>query len=66
MSLFCYISGHIWKFNFASLPNKCICARCERKMVFDLDSNTWKPVNTFEGEKRTNKELINKWIQWIQ
>lgn len=57
----CYLFGHKWKFNFMSIPDKSICARCKTKAVFDPHKLEWNPVNGFECG-RTDDELIRKWV----
>lgn len=58
----CRITGHNWKYNFASIPDKAICNRCYAKIKFDLHDLCWKKVECFEGEKRTDKELCRAWV----
>ena len=64
--LLCKLFGHKWRYNFLTLPNKCICSRCKRKEQLDLYLLEWSHVESFENETRSNKELINKWNKWIK
>ena len=57
----CLLFGHDWRFNFPSIPNKRICTGCKRKEKLDLKTLKWKK-STFNGEKRKDDELINKWF----
>jgi urease accessory protein UreH len=61
-TLRCKLIGHNWKYNFSTLPNKAICSKCFAKSKLNLNNLNWEIVSEFEGEKRTNKELINKWF----
>jgi hypothetical protein len=58
----CRVFGHKWRYNFPSLPNKAICARCKAKEKLDLHTLEWESVKIFEGEKRTDRELCRVWI----
>jgi len=57
----CKVFGHEWRYNFSTMPNKTICANCKIKAKFDLRGLEWNPIDTFEGEKRTDEELIAEW-----
>ena len=61
--LICEWFGHKWRYNFPSLPNRCICKRCKQKNVLNTSILMWMDVDTFEREIRTDKELINKWFR---
>lgn len=58
----CEVLDHDWRYNFPSIPNKAICKRCKSKIKLDLHLLVWNEVNEFEGEKRTDDELIEKWV----
>ena len=63
MNLKCRIFGHKRKYNFSTMPNKCICVRCKTKWKWNLDMHSdWEKVESFKGETRTDQELINKWV----
>jgi len=59
----CRFLGHRWKYNFptSSVPNKAICDRCFCKSKLNLQSLDWEVVLKFDGEKRTDKQLADKW-----
>jgi hypothetical protein len=59
----CDFFGHKWKYNFPSVPNKRICARCYIKEKFNIGTLKYNKVDVFSGETRTNKELIKKWVK---
>jgi len=60
--IICRIFGHKWKYNFPSQPNKAICCRCKIKAKLNLRTLEWGNVDSFEGEKRSDVELCNKWV----
>ncbi|MBQ8593863.1 MAG: Abi family protein [Bacteroidaceae bacterium] len=62
----CMIKGHQYLYNHPSLPRKAICQRCHQKWIADysinlIDGDIWKEVDGFEGETRSDEELITKW-----
>lgn len=59
----CCIIGHNFVYNHASLPNKCICKRCDKKMKFDLKNLEWNDVDSFDVRLGTDEELKNRWIK---
>jgi len=65
--LICKAFGHKWRYNFSWMPSKCICERCKTKAIFIFSKkileSDWQNVDSFEGENRTDKELINKWTK---
>ena len=61
MKIICKIFDHDWRYNFPSIPNKRICKRCKEKQQLDLLHRKWDKIYTFGEDKRTDKELINKW-----
>lgn len=66
--ILCYLFGHRYRYNFSTLPSKCICARCHKKWKADyskdnlIRSELWHEVKSFEGETRTDKELSEQWV----
>lgn len=66
--ILCYLFGHQYRYNFPSLPNKCICARCHKKWLADYSRDNlireelWHEVDNFDGETRTDEELSKKWV----
>lgn len=62
-NLICFIFGHIWRYNFPSYPNRSICKRCKLKSKLNLKTFNWEIVPNFENNKRSDKELIDKWFQ---
>ena len=62
MNIICYLFGHKWKYNFPSIANKVICSRCKTKEHLNLFTLEWESVESFENEKRTDEELIKKWV----
>lgn len=59
--MICFIIGHKWRFNFSSVPNKAICVRCKKKIMYNYKTFAWEKVKMFGNETRTDKELIKKW-----
>jgi len=64
-NILCKIFGHRMRFNFPSLPSKAICERCHRKWIWmvKLGPDSWKEVDKFPGENRTDEELCEKWFR---
>lgn len=69
--LICWLLGHKCKYNFVSLPDKCICSRCKTKWYFKIERNTyedfykWVETEKFTftpGCERTDEELIKQWV----
>ena len=60
----CRFFGHNWRYNFpiSSMPNKAICENCYAKSKLYLRTLDWEVVADFENEKRTDKELADKWF----
>lgn len=66
MRCICAIEGHQYLYNFVSMPSKCICGRCHQKWRADysgdlIHGEVWKEVDVFEGESRSDEEIIKKW-----
>lgn len=61
--LICRLLGHDYRYNFPSIPNKCICYRCSAKFEFGLKSLEWSSVNEFFSDRRTDEELKDKWFK---
>ena len=62
----CEIEGHQYLYNFATLPSKSICRRCHQKWLADyrgdlINGEVWKEVDTFEGDSRSDEEIITAW-----
>ena len=62
----CAMKGHEPLYNHSSQPTKAICRRCHQKWIADysgdiLHDDIWKKVDSFEGDTRTDEELIAKW-----
>ena len=51
------------RYNFSTLPNKSICIKCKKKFELDLQNLDWVEVEEFIGEKRSDNELIQKWVR---
>ena len=62
ISINCAMFGHKWKYNFKSLPNKCICSTCKLKLKLDIKHMEWETVDKFEGDDRTDDELCDQWV----
>ncbi len=58
--LLCRMLGHHYRYNFPSIPTKCICARCRQKLQFNTEILRWYKVTEFD-DKRSDKTLINDW-----
>lgn len=66
MCTICEIEGHKYLYNFASMPSKCICGCCHQKWRADYNGNLihgeiWHEVDSFEGDIRTDEEIIKAW-----
>ena len=67
MHSICEIEGHQYLYNYVGIPpSKCICRRCHQKWKADysddlIHGEIWHEVDAFEGEGRTDEELIRKW-----
>ena len=66
MHSICEIEGHQYLYNFASMPSKRICSRCHQKWRADysgdlIHGDVWHEVGAFEGEERTDEEIIKDW-----
>lgn len=64
MKLICNFLGHDYRYNFTTMPNRTICARCKRKWELDLKTVYWKEVDKFtfnEEDKRSDDDLIKQW-----
>ena len=64
----CAKKGHILLYNHASLPSKVICKRCHQKWIADysgdiINGDIWKETDCFEGETRSDEELIATWVK---
>jgi hypothetical protein len=65
--ILCKLFGHQYRYNLQTLPNKCICARCHKKLVADyskdnlIKSELWSEVDSFENEEHTDEELSKTW-----
>ena len=62
--LICLIFDHKWKYNFSTMPSKCICSRCKEKNMIDfktIEDYKWIKVDSFPNEKRTDNQLIKTW-----
>lgn len=58
----CIILGHKWKYNFKYMPSRAICVGCCIKAKFNILTLKWEAIEKFEGDNRTDSELIKKWI----
>jgi hypothetical protein len=59
--LICSVFDHDWRFNFPSIPNKCICNRCGTKMELNLVNLEWEEVKSFNPKLGTDDELKGRW-----
>ena len=64
----CEKKGHQILYNHPSQPSKAICERCRQKWIADysgdiINGDIWKEVDSFEGETRSDNELIAKWVK---
>jgi len=66
--LICWLFGHSYKFNFASMPDKTICKNCKRKWYWNGkigEGYKWIETDKFTftpGCERTDEELIKQWV----
>ena len=66
-SSICEIEGHQYLYNYVGIPpSKCICRRCHQKWRADysgdlIHGDVWHEVDAFEGETRTDEEIIKAW-----
>lgn len=61
--IICNIFGHDYRYNFMSLPNKCICYRCGSKHKLNLETLEWEETESFGFNLRTDEELKEKWFK---
>ena len=67
MHSICEIEGHQYLYNYVGIPpSKCICRRCHQKWRADysgdlIHGDVWHEVDAFEGETRTDEEIIKAW-----
>ena len=67
-TIWCKIFGCDFRYNFASIPDKCICKRCKTKYRWDYNPyNEWKMVNKFETtfDLGTDKEMADRWVKRV-
>jgi hypothetical protein len=67
MGLICSIFGHNWRNNLVPYPSKRICKRCKRKEAYIMPLKGWcgfVKVDSFPLDKRSDKELIKKWVKY--
>ena len=55
----CTIFGHRMRYNFPTLPSKCICKRCGTKWV--MRNGDWWVTTGFSSDLGTDKELNKRW-----
>lgn len=60
--IICKIFRHNFKYNFPSLPNKCICHRCYIKLSLNLRTLEWEEITEFNKDLGTDRELTNRWF----
>lgn len=60
--LLCRLMGCDWKYNFPSIPNKCICARCYTKCKLDLATLEWQEILSFGQDLGTDQEMAARWF----
>lgn len=60
--ILCLLLGHKYRFNITPHPNRCICKRCHSKWK-TFNYIEWVEVNSFPEDKRTDEELIKKWLR---
>jgi hypothetical protein len=58
--ILCDIFGHKLRYNFTTLPNKCICKRCGVKWQSRYNG-TWIVTTRFSPELGTDKEIKKRW-----
>ena len=67
MRCICEIEGHQYLNNYVGIPpSKCICRRCHQKWRADysgdlIHRDVWHEVDAFEGEERTDEDIIKDW-----
>lgn len=61
--LICKIFGCDWRYNFPSIPNKCICKRCHSKAKLNLGTLEWEEIISFGGDLGTDEEMANRWFK---
>lgn len=59
--LLCIIFGHKHRFNFPSVPDKCICYRCHTKWKLEGSTLSWYKVDGFSKELGTDEQMKNRW-----
>lgn len=61
--IICRIFGCDWRYNFPSIPNKCICKRCHSKAKLNLTTLEWEEIPYFGGDLGTDEEMVNRWFK---
>lgn len=59
--LICRIFGCDWRYNFPSMPNRCICFRCNAKAKLNLPTLEWEYVESFDPKYGTDEERKERW-----
>lgn len=59
--LICKILGCDFRYNFPSIPNKCICVRCDNKYELNLKTFEWESVDLFDIKYGTDEDRKKRW-----
>lgn len=65
-NLICKVKGHDWRYNFVSVPNKCICYRCNTKRLLNLKTLEWEKIYYFIPFLGSDIEIKNRWYKTIR
>ena len=57
----CDLLGHKLRYNFATLPSKCICKRCGMKWEKPRPTGTWLIVEQFPPHLGNTEEIKKRW-----
>ena len=64
--MWCKLFGCDFRYNFATIPDKCICRRCKAKWKWNYDPyRNWIKVDKFDTkvDLGTDQEMIYRWVK---
>lgn len=61
--LLCKIFGCDWRYNFPSIPSKCICFRCHAKYKINFATLGWDKAESFDPMLGTDEEMKKRWFK---
>ena len=66
--IWCKIMGCDFRYNFATMPDKCICSRCKSKWRRSFNPyRDWNEVDKFKTkfDLGTDQEMIKRWVKRV-